>query len=70
MNVHKTHLKEIWFCEQFFDTTTGKSKEQFKDTRGIHNFVRLVGHEYTESDTWLFYELSGDSLGTHLYDLV
>lgn len=31
--------------------------------------IRLAGYDLKPIDTWLFYELSGDSLGTNLYDL-
>lgn len=31
--------------------------------------IKLFGYDLKEIDTWLFYELSGDSLGMNLYDL-
>ncbi|KAL4477752.1 hypothetical protein ABPG72_018926 [Tetrahymena utriculariae] len=83
-NVHQTHVKEIWFGSQFFENgqpkpqfkgCRGKMKYFYfyqiyeLIMLGISNMIRLAGYDLKPVDTWLFYELSGDSLGTNLYDL-
>lgn len=60
MKSHRTHLKEIWFYEQFFDKN-GRPKPKFAKHRGmgrrsvsyphsssllgLDNLVRLAGYE-------------------------
>lgn len=36
---------------------------------GITNLSRLLAYDIKPIDTWIFYELCGESLGNSLYDL-
>lgn len=67
-NTHQTHIKEIWFGTMFF-TLGGVPKPEFSTYPGIKNLVRLYSYEINQTDTWIFYEKCGKSLGTSLYDI-
>lgn len=67
-NTHQTHIKEIWFGTMFF-TLGGVPKPEFSTHPGMKNLVRLYSYEINQTDTWIFYEKCGKSLGTSLYDI-
>lgn len=66
-NTHQSHMKEIWFGTYFFEG--GQPKEKFSNFPGGKNLVRFLAYDVKPQDTWIFYEICGDSLGNHLYDL-
>jgi dual specificity tyrosine-phosphorylation-regulated kinase 2/3/4 len=66
-NTHQSHLKEISFGTHFFDG--GEIKKQFLSFPGHKNLVKFLAYELKPLDTWIFFELCGESLGNHLYDL-
>ena len=67
-NTHQTHIKEIWFGTNFF-TLGGIPKPEFSGFEGVRNFVRMYSYEINQTDTWIFYEKCGNSLGSNLYDI-
>jgi len=50
-------------------TLGGVPKPEFSTHPGIKNLVRLYSYEINQTDTWIFYEKCGKSLGTSLYDI-
>lgn len=67
-NTHQTHLKEIWFGTLFF-ALGGQPKPEFASDPGVKNLVRIYSYEINQTDTWIFYEKCGPSLGSSLYDI-
>jgi len=67
-NPHETHLKEIWFGSYFFDKG-GEVREEFEHHIGINNICRLYSYDIQTVDSWLYYELCDESLGSSLFDL-
>lgn len=67
-NTHQTHIKEIWFGTMFF-SLGGVPKPEFSTFPGVKNLVRLYSYEINQTDTWIFYEKCGLSLGSALYDI-
>ena len=67
-NTHQTHIKEIWFGTMFF-SLGGVPKPEFSKFPGVKNLVRLYSYEINQTDTWIFYEKCGLSLGSALYDI-
>jgi dual specificity tyrosine-phosphorylation-regulated kinase 2/3/4 len=67
-NNHQTHIKEIWFGTYFFEMG-GLPKKEFAKHIGIKNLVKIYSYDINKSDTWIFYEKCGESLGNALYDL-
>ena len=67
-NTHQTHIKEIWFGTMYF-TLGGVPKPEFANFPGVKNLVRLYSYEINQTDTWIFYEKCGLSLGSGLYDI-
>lgn len=67
-NTHQTHIKEIWFGTNFF-TLGGIPKPEFSGFEGVRNLVRMYSYEINQTDTWIFYEKCGNSLGSNLYDI-
>jgi hypothetical protein len=47
----------------------GIPKPEFTKYPGIKNLVRMYSYEINQSDTWIFYEKCGRSLGSNLYDI-
>jgi hypothetical protein len=52
-----------------FFTLGGVPKPEFNKFPGIKNLVRLYSYEINQTDTWIFYEKCGNSLGSTLYDI-
>jgi len=52
-----------------FFSLGGVPKPEFIDKIGIKNLVRMYSYEMNQTDTWIFYEKCGVSLGTSLYDI-
>lgn len=44
-------------------------KPEFAAFPGVKNLVRMYSYEINQSDTWIFYEKCGHSLGSNLYDI-
>ncbi|EAS00330.2 Serine/Threonine kinase domain protein (macronuclear) [Tetrahymena thermophila SB210] len=66
-NAHQTHIKEIWFGSFFFKN--GVAKEKYQMYRGVNNLSKMMNYEIKQVDTWIYYELCGESLGSSLYEL-
>ncbi|KAL4503310.1 hypothetical protein ABPG72_000916 [Tetrahymena utriculariae] len=66
-NAHQTHIKEIWFGSFFFKN--GVTKEKYQMYRGVNNLSKMMNYEIKQIDTWIYYELCGESLGSSLYEL-
>ncbi|KAL4455024.1 hypothetical protein ABPG74_006406 [Tetrahymena malaccensis] len=66
-NAHQTHIKEIWFGSFFFKN--GVAKEKYQMYRGVNNLSKMMNYEIKQIDTWIYYELCGESLGSSLYEL-
>jgi dual specificity tyrosine-phosphorylation-regulated kinase 2/3/4 len=67
-NPHETHLKEIWFGSYFFDRG-GDPREEFENHIGINNICKLYSYEIKTVDSWLYYEVCEESLGSSLFDI-
>ena len=52
-----------------FFTLGGVPKPEFSAYAGVKNLVRLYSYEINQTDTWIFYEKCGQSLGSALYDI-
>ena len=50
-------------------TLGGVPKPEFANFPGVKNLVRLYSYEINQTDTWIFYEKCGLSLGSELYDI-
>lgn len=47
----------------------GVPKPEFAEDPGVSNLCRLYSYEINQTDTWIFYEKCGNSLGSELYDI-
>ena len=47
----------------------GVPKPEYSQFSGIKNLVRMYSYEINQTDTWIFYERCGSSLGSTLYDI-
>jgi hypothetical protein len=50
-------------------TLGGVPKPEFSRFPGVKNLVKLYSYEINQTDTWIFYEKCGQSLGSALYDI-